>query len=187
MGHDTNPNDKLRARLAKLLALAQRGVGGEKDNAQRMLEKLLAKHGMTLADLLDDGEKKADLRIPFKGVEDRKLVFQVIAAVLDTHKPKVYRYKGDRAVLVEVTPAQRADILVRLDAYRKPLAAAINKAKATALAAFIQVNRVFPASDDPESGEPDELAADELAALLAAMRGMQPTPVHQQLTHKEAA
>lgn len=39
--------DKMTVKLAKLKALAENGVGGEKDTAQRMYEDLKAKYGIT--------------------------------------------------------------------------------------------------------------------------------------------
>lgn len=43
--------DKKRELLQKLKALADRGVGGEKVNAQRKLDEYMRKHGYTLEDL----------------------------------------------------------------------------------------------------------------------------------------
>jgi hypothetical protein len=44
-------------RAKKILALATRGVGGEKTNAEKLLTALLAKHGLTLEDLGQDTTK----------------------------------------------------------------------------------------------------------------------------------
>lgn len=41
-------DENVKARIRKLLALAERGVGGEKETANRMLNKMLDRHGMTL-------------------------------------------------------------------------------------------------------------------------------------------
>ena len=43
-----------KERLKKLYALALRGVGGEKEQAQAILDKLLKKYAMTLDDLDDE-------------------------------------------------------------------------------------------------------------------------------------
>ena len=44
-------NEKVIELAIKLKALAERGEGGEKDKARVLMEKLLAKHGMTIEDL----------------------------------------------------------------------------------------------------------------------------------------
>ena len=41
-------NETIRAKLRKIAALAERGVGGERDNAKSQLDRLLAKHGRFL-------------------------------------------------------------------------------------------------------------------------------------------
>ncbi len=41
---------KIREKAMKLYALAERGVGGEKDNAKRMLELFLAKHNIKIVE-----------------------------------------------------------------------------------------------------------------------------------------
>src|SRR3990167_8655776 len=42
---------KLRKRIKKLRALAERGMGGEAENARRLLDELLKEHGIKLEDV----------------------------------------------------------------------------------------------------------------------------------------
>lgn len=85
-------NAKVEAKLRKLLALAQRGEGGEKDNAQRMLEKLLARHGMSIDDLVDD---RREIRwFPISTKYDRKLAAQIMSKVCNSDSPGLYISKG---------------------------------------------------------------------------------------------
>jgi hypothetical protein len=50
--------EKTKQRIKKLQALAERGVGGEKDTAEKMLQKLLKKNGIsTLAELEEDKKR----------------------------------------------------------------------------------------------------------------------------------
>jgi len=48
--------DTIRVKLRKIAALAERGVGGERDNAKSQLDRLLAKHGLTMEDLYPKGD-----------------------------------------------------------------------------------------------------------------------------------
>ena len=43
--------ERITDKLRKLLALAERGCGGEAENAKRLLEAQLRRYGMTLEDL----------------------------------------------------------------------------------------------------------------------------------------
>lgn len=55
-----NIDEKLKARLLKLQALAEQGVGGEAVSAKEILNKLLKKHKISLESLMDD-EKEQEL------------------------------------------------------------------------------------------------------------------------------
>lgn len=48
-----NFNPELIAKIQKIHALAERGVGGEAENAKRILEAVARKHGLTEEDLSD--------------------------------------------------------------------------------------------------------------------------------------
>lgn len=47
--------ERLLERLAGVKALAERGEGGERENAAALLEKMMVKHGITNEDLEDVG------------------------------------------------------------------------------------------------------------------------------------
>ena len=64
-------------RLRKMKALADRGVGGERANAQRLLATIAAEHGISL-DQLDDDLLKT-FRITLSHVFKRKLLNQLCA------------------------------------------------------------------------------------------------------------
>ena len=53
-----NIDEKLKARLLKLQALAEQGVGGEAKNAKDILNRLLKKHKISLESLMDDEKTK---------------------------------------------------------------------------------------------------------------------------------
>ena len=53
--------DKQRELLKKLQALAERGVGGEKEGAERKLKELIKKYGIEEDGLLEDKEEELSL------------------------------------------------------------------------------------------------------------------------------
>ena len=48
--------ENIKEKLKKLLALAERGDGGEAENARRLLEELSNKYGVSIEDLLDENQ-----------------------------------------------------------------------------------------------------------------------------------
>lgn len=71
-------HDALITKLQKLLALAQRGEGGEAANARDLLDKMLAKHGINEASLTDI----RTLRYGTDGPEEKELLTVVISFAL---------------------------------------------------------------------------------------------------------
>ena len=64
-------DDKKKQLLNKLKALAERGVGGEKETAQRKLKKLMKKYDVEEADLSD--EKKENFEFKYKNKFEKQL------------------------------------------------------------------------------------------------------------------
>ena len=50
--------ESIKNNLKKLLALAERGVQGEAENARRLLEKLCMEYGVSMDELLDENQVK---------------------------------------------------------------------------------------------------------------------------------
>lgn len=67
----------------KLFALADKGMGGEKINAQSMLEKIMKKHGLSIEDI--EGEKQTEYF--FKDI-DQRLWHQIVGRV----NPEIHCY-----------------------------------------------------------------------------------------------
>lgn len=168
-------SEKVQAKLRKLQALAERGEGGEKVNAQRMLEKLLARHGLTMDDLAEEIRK---IRwFPVANRFDRKLAAQIMAKIGNTNDPGIYTNKRrPKHVGVETTPAEAVEFELHYDTLRKALAEHFNDA----FSAFIQANRLFSSLPDDEL--PEGLSERDLRVM--AMAGAVPvTPINPRLEH----
>lgn len=70
-------DEKTQARIKKLQALAERGVGGEKETAARKLQELLKKNGISSVEELTQDEYIFTL-FSYNGVLGRKLLSQCI-------------------------------------------------------------------------------------------------------------
>ncbi len=171
---------RLKARMSKLLALARRGVGGEQENASRMLEKLLALHGCTLEQLLDEEVKRDWVLFPCHDKSDRQLLVQLCCKVLNVNSVTTKSGKG--VLAVELSPSEAVDVRVHFGLLRKALKAHLEKELDLARRAFFIANRVFPDSAADEAAE-TKLSRAEIAELLAAARKVKPTPLQRQLTH----
>lgn len=169
-------DEKLQARIRKLLALAERGEGGEKENARRMLDKMLARHGLTIHDLTD--ERREIRWFPAGNNYDRRLAAQILAKVCNTNDPGVYTSKKRaKQIGVEVTAAEAVEFEIHYDTLRK----ALTEHFKDAYAAFVQANRIFPSECAPDAEQ--ELSARDFA-VMAMAAAITPTPVNPRLERK---
>lgn len=94
-------DEKTQARIKKLQALAERGVGGEKETAARKLQELLKKNGISSVEELARDEYIFTL-FSYNGVLGRKLLSQCIYKVMGydsdrtQYKPPHTRQKNRR-------------------------------------------------------------------------------------------
>lgn len=74
-------DEKTVERIKKLKALAERGVGGEKETAEKMLQRLLKKNGISTLEELEEDEVEYFL-FSYKGRHEIKLLKQCMYKVL---------------------------------------------------------------------------------------------------------
>lgn len=183
------PDPRIIERLKKILALARQGVGGEKQNAQRMLDSLLAKHGMTLADLDGSVQVREDCEFSPKNAAEMTLLVQCVASVVLDWDFMVWSAKRGKKRWISLTKAECLEVRLMFDIHRKALAKHLAKQAKVALAAYIHTNGIYSKkSADNEQEDAKESAADmeEIMAILSMMQSMKPTPVHKAITARAA-
>lgn len=161
-------------RMKKILELARRGVGGEAKTAEAMLQTLLKKYNMTREDLEGEAPAKRFVTLTYRGPHERRLLIQIVGFVTGVSSVRFNEHRVKSELTFEVTALEYAEIDTRFSAYRPALAEALDRA----LVAFIHTNELGGKADPSKAPPPDP---DELAALLAMMRAMSPTPVRSQL------
>ncbi|UJJ60611.1 hypothetical protein [Rhodanobacter denitrificans] len=167
-------------RLRKILALAERGEAGERENARTHLDKLLRHHGLSMDDITaDDGGSVGLCKFEVTGSLDARLLRQVVAMVANTSDVRQYRRGRSRKhVAFMLTRSQYAQATFAFAVIRT----AWERELEVTFKAFVQVNGLF-ASEAPPSQLP-ELTPEreaELAQMLARMNAMQKTPIRKAL------
>lgn len=164
-------------RMKKLYALAIRGVGGEKEQAQKLLEKLTKKYGVSPDELDEKQIKEFDLK--YHGEFERKLLIQTAFKVTGS-TGNTFNLEYNRSgrpcrtqLRVRCTEAQKIEIEFLLDFYKN-----LWKKEVDALFfAFIQKHEIFGQSED---GGGKSLSDKELEKLYRMMDGLSDeTPLAQ--------
>lgn len=117
----TESND-IRERLLKVLRLAQEGVGGERENAAVLLEKLLRKHSMTMAEL-EGSAGQATSRAFFSAADtDESTVLSQVVVSLFGIGRRMWRGSKSFDVGLDLTSAEAAALTIAWDVYRAAFA-----------------------------------------------------------------
>ena len=151
------------ALLKKVRALAEHGVGGEAENAEKLLARMMKKYGISEAELDEE------TRVRHDGGEEKKILKQVVYKVTGGYTYELVYTASGRKVRTQLgadrTPAEKVEIEYLFDFYKRLW----EKEKDAFLAAYIQKHRIFAIRAD---AEPQEMSLEESIKMSALMRGM---------------
>lgn len=155
--------EKTLQRIKKLQALAERGVGGEKDTASKMLARLLEKNGINSLEELEAEQYEYTL-FSYNGKHEIRLLRQCIYKVMGAKSDRTeYRSYGRRQKIgIYCTKAQKIEIELEFEFYRNIFYEELS----TFMSAFIQAQKIFP-PDAPKGGIDITNERDIKKALMA--------------------
>jgi hypothetical protein len=153
--------ESIKKKLQRIYELSERGTGGERDTAKRMLDALLARHGVTLDELVS--EQVDWRRFKWSTPMERQLLNQVIFHVLQVNEFKSFHLPKNRWMEVKMTEAQAIDVRTLFLHWRKPLERHLQEA----FEAFVHVNEIH--SNVESDGERKELTPQEIERLKRVM------------------
>jgi hypothetical protein len=164
--------------LQKLKALAERGEGGEKETAQKMLEKLMVKYGVEEADLSDDKLEDHDFRFHTK--YEKRILKQVMYKVADGRDTYTYRYgDGSRTTYgITCTKAEALQIQIEYEFYVNLWYEELD----FFLRAFIQKHSIF---DLKPGHATSEISEEDLMRMMSMMQGMKDATLNPMLEEGE--
>lgn len=144
------------ALLKKIRALAEHGVGGEAENAEKLLARMMKKYGISEAEL--DEETRVRHDFTYHGGEEKKILKQVVYKVTGGYTYELVYTASGRKVRTQLgadcTPAEKVEIEYLFDFYKRLW----EKEKDAFLAAYIQKHRIFAIRADIE---PQEMSLEE--------------------------
>lgn len=155
-------SEALMRRIGKIKALAERGIDGEQAAAKAMLENVLARHNLTMADIEDAAPARSWVEVRFNGEHERTLMGQVIRKVRQ-HAGDLFikRAKGTRSrYYVELSVAEHVEVEFVFELMRNALADEFDKV----LHAFIHRNQLYGPKqerDDDDEDKPDTRTPEE--------------------------
>jgi len=158
----------------KLYALAQQGIGGEKENAEEMLERIMKKYNLTLEDL--EIETKKVFIYSYKNKEQKKFLMQVLSNVLGRNFRCRELYTSGNHMKYEIslhiTDLQHVEISEKYYFFWK----AYQEELELFYSAFIQRQKLYskpePKKETEEDEDEPEMSPAEKAKLYRIMQMM---------------
>lgn len=138
-----NPKEEL---CRKLKTLAERGVGGERINAEAQLKKLMEKYGITHEDL-ELGEYSE--RIFMVGTDKNlsTIFAQVVLSCFSDREPDIFFLKRDRKYrMVKCTPMQKIEIEAKFAFFKRRFKEDLD----VFVRAFVYKNNLYSAYTKPK-------------------------------------
>lgn len=165
--------DKHKDLLKKLRELSMRGVDGERENAQKLFDRLSKKYGVSESEL--DDECITVHQFTFHGAFEKQLLIQIIAKVLNAD-PDFYNFTSNltgrkkRTILgAKCTETQCVEINFLFDFYNT----LYRKELEYFLIAFIQKHRLYKETDeDDDETSPTTLSYEELLKVRMLAESM---------------
>ena len=178
--------EEILERLRKMKALADRGVGGERENAERLLAEIAAEHGINLAEL--EEVKLDDFYVTLKESWKWKMLSQLCAlkrqelkmegASLEGHRMSTWKCRGKNLYSVsKCTKAEWLELMAKLEV----LARAYKRQQEDFYHAFLMANDLLLEPDD----EAKPLSREErsrLSRIAQMSRGIEKSQLNKQLT-----
>jgi len=173
--------DIIKTKVKKLYELSQRGINGEKTNAQFFLDKLLKKYNITLEEAI--GEKKEAIFFNYKNNEEKQLLHQIIAKVCGDID--VYVKKGVKRYFIKCTEAEKIEILELFDFYKKLYATEQKEILKSLMIAFIHKHKLFATTNkDNENTDEDYKPDFDVEKVRGIMQGLKDETYQKKLTNQ---
>ena len=162
----------------KLHALAVQGIDGERENAQQMLNTLMAKHNITLADI--EGEKTYYRKFyPKDEVQDGLLIY-IIRKVVNNNNVSLSENRDKRTkrfTSANLTDAQFIEVQAMFDFYKLVLLSEMQDF----FIAFVLKNKLYPDVTDTDRVELSQEDIERNRKLRKMVAGISDTPYHKQI------
>lgn len=163
-------NEKVINLAKKIKALAERGVGGEKENAIERLEFVMNKYGITSDDIEEVSKKSFDFELP-KDIP-MKFIRQVLASIIGSigkYGCSIYTYKYVRKrnyisyEIEAIEPEFFSEFIIKVELFWNNY----QKESQVFYDAYIQANELYVKPEESDSKEVyKELTPEEKARIM---------------------
>lgn len=157
-------NEKKKELLKKLQALAERGVGGEKETAERKLKQLMKKYGIDKLEFEED--KLEEFEFKYSNPQEEQLIRQLFFKMFGKEwRSKSYTYrcgKGSKSIRgIECTKAEGIQLQIEYEFYKQLW----QEEMKLFWDAFIQKHHIFSMRPE-DTGSSEPITPERMAEIM---------------------
>ncbi len=160
--------------IKKLKALADRGIGGEKENAELLLKKYMKKYNISEKEINKDEEKEVYLN--FKNEIELKLASQILYAFFNDSPIYKRKEKGKRTkYYTTLTTSQEIEFRHIYSVYLE----SFKKQELIFYRAFISKNNIFPKEANTDINKVSQEEREEIIKASMMSQGIEKTNIRK--------
>ncbi len=173
--------DSILNKAKKIKALADKGFGGERLNAERMLKEFMNRHGISESDICEDTKQDHYFKVPRE--QDRRLFRQVAYKIIGEGIKFYSSSNRKEYIILTCTSSQAFDIEMQFDFYKREFKADLD----LFFSAFVQKNKLFAETSETDMSKvtPEELA--KMRKSQAMAQGLERKQFNKQIGKDEKA
>lgn len=177
---------RITDKLKKLLALAERGCGGEAGNARRLLEEHLRKYGMTLEDICENKVYRRGFK--YRNKEERTIIIQVFVSVLGS-KSEAFKKStfnaSKKTIYIDLTDLKYAEIADMVAFFKSQFNKEKKRLMKDVLHAFVNKHNIFDCTpNDDDKASDREVDFEELMRILSLSNSMEDVTYRKSISNK---
>lgn len=175
-------------KVKKIKALSERGIGGEKEAARKLLAALCAKYGIAEEEISE--EKKYEYWFHVR-TSVLKLFLQVYSSMFGateryTTELSIFRSKQGKDIRCQFTPAEYIEFSQLWEWHRKNYLVERKKMRKLFESGYVQKHKLFPTEIDPiYKNKDNKLTFEEMCAIEAMAEACDNKTFHKQIGDKE--
>jgi len=157
--------ENINEKIKKLRELVERGIDGEAENAQRLLNAIIEKYKIDM----DKIDEERYYSFYHKNPSERTLILQIIGVIKNTKKVESASQKNDtRHILFKLTQAQYIDACEMIDWHVKQMRKEFDEMKRLFADSYISNHNLYPDIDKGDAPpSKDSLKIFAIASMMS--------------------
>lgn len=177
---ETEKYESIVQRIINLQKLVEQGVGGEAENARIAIERIVAKYGLSLDEILADDKPEFHVWT-VKNKRERSLFIQCLGVVVESWQPTTRERRNK--IGADLTKLQFAELSAMFDFHRANMDHEWNAMSKNFFTAYVSKHDIYPITgrDENRSEGNSKLSREDILRIIAMQRGMEDKQYRKQL------